>query len=151
MSAVRRILVGTDLEPRSEGAIRYAHFLSGQLDAAVVAVHVTSSRDIDVTEPTHHPKPQAAIIESTADAKLHDQLRDVLGDAADEVATEVRFGDPLEEILAAARDHEADMIVVTVESRSRVGKLLMGSHAQQVLLASQLPVVAVKPGWTPVG
>jgi nucleotide-binding universal stress UspA family protein len=50
-----------------------------------------------------------------------------------------------EEILAVAQEHRAELIVIGLRRRSPVGKLLMGSTAQRVLLDAACPVLAVKP------
>jgi nucleotide-binding universal stress UspA family protein len=49
-----------------------------------------------------------------------------------------------EEILDVARERRADLVVVGLRRRSAVGKLLMGSTAQRVLLDAPCPVLAVK-------
>jgi nucleotide-binding universal stress UspA family protein len=49
-----------------------------------------------------------------------------------------------EEILAAESTYSADLIVIGLRRRSAVGKMLMGSTAQEVLLAASAPVMAVK-------
>lgn len=49
-----------------------------------------------------------------------------------------------EEILGAAKDTDADLIVIGVRRRSPVGKLVTGSTAQAVLLEAQCDVLAVK-------
>jgi nucleotide-binding universal stress UspA family protein len=51
---------------------------------------------------------------------------------------------PADEILAAATDVSADMIVIGLRRRSPVGKLFLGSSSQQVILDAECPVVAVK-------
>ena len=48
-------------------------------------------------------------------------------------------------VLAAADEEQATLIVVGVRHRSPVGKLLLGSVAQRVILDSPCPVLAVKP------
>lgn len=56
-----------------------------------------------------------------------------------------RLPDPAENVLQAAQDHSASLVVIGVRRRSPVGKFLLGSHAQRVLLESDAPVLAVKP------
>ena len=53
--------------------------------------------------------------------------------------------DASEELLAVAAEHRADLVVIGLRRRSPVGKLLMGSTAQRVLLDATCPVLAVKP------
>lgn len=52
---------------------------------------------------------------------------------------------PSEAILQVAREETADLVVIGMRRRSRVGKLVMGSNAQDILLSADVPVLAVKP------
>lgn len=54
--------------------------------------------------------------------------------------------DIAEEILAVAGEVNADAIVIGIRHRTPVGKLIMGSVAQRVIIDATCPVVAVKPG-----
>ena len=54
--------------------------------------------------------------------------------------------DVANELLDAAREVDAEAIVIGIRHRSAVGKMLMGSVAQRVLLEAPCPVIAVKPG-----
>ncbi|MFB0835815.1 universal stress protein [Arthrobacter halodurans] len=54
--------------------------------------------------------------------------------------------DLAEEILELAQEHEASIIVIGLRHRSQVGKFIMGSHAQRILLQADRPVLAVKAG-----
>lgn len=49
-----------------------------------------------------------------------------------------------EEILDLAASSEASLIVIGLRHRSPVGKLIMGSAAQRILLGAPCPVLAVK-------
>jgi nucleotide-binding universal stress UspA family protein len=51
---------------------------------------------------------------------------------------------PAEEILRLAAERSADLIVIGLRHRSPVGKLLLGSTAQQVLLNAPCPVLSVQ-------
>jgi nucleotide-binding universal stress UspA family protein len=52
--------------------------------------------------------------------------------------------DPGEHLVSFAEEHGMDEIIIGVRMRSRVGKLIMGSTAQQVILEASCPVVSVK-------
>ena len=56
----------------------------------------------------------------------------------------IRGLSPGEDIVEFAKENEADEIIVGVKRRSKVGKLLMGSTAQFIILQAPCPVVSVK-------
>ena len=53
--------------------------------------------------------------------------------------------DAAEELLAAMDRPDAELLVIGIRHRSPVGKLLLGSVSQQLLLECPKPVLAVKP------
>ena len=57
----------------------------------------------------------------------------------------VREGHATQQIAAAARQFQADRILLGTRSRSRLGKMLLGSVAEQVLRSVNLPVITVGP------
>jgi nucleotide-binding universal stress UspA family protein len=61
-----------------------------------------------------------------------------------EVRQLVRGADPAEDLVAVAGDVSADLIVIGLRRRSPVGKLILGSNAQRILLDAPCPVLAVK-------
>jgi len=54
-------------------------------------------------------------------------------------------GESADEVLRVAQEADASVIVIGLRKRSPVGKLLMGSSAQRILLDADRPVLAVKP------
>ncbi|MBI5337481.1 MAG: universal stress protein [Mycolicibacterium rufum] len=53
--------------------------------------------------------------------------------------------DAVDELLTAMNRDEAQLLVVGIRHRSPVGKLLLGSVAQKLILECPKPVLAVKP------
>ncbi len=52
--------------------------------------------------------------------------------------------EPSDELIRAAQETDADLIVVGLRHRTAVGKFLLGSYAQRVLLDAECPVLSVK-------
>ena len=52
--------------------------------------------------------------------------------------------DASEDLIAVAEDTDAELIVIGLRRRTPVGKLILGSNAQRVLLDAPCPVLAVK-------
>ncbi len=77
-----------------------------------------------------------------ADADTVERLRERVGEV--EVLQEV-VPDVGAEVVRVAQERDAELVVVGVRHRSPVGKALMGSVSQRVLLDATCPVLAVKP------
>jgi nucleotide-binding universal stress UspA family protein len=79
------------------------------------------------------------------DAELEQACKEL---EASGVSCEVRDVDgdvpPAESVLAVAAQASADVIVIGLRRRTPVGKLLLGSNAQRILLDAECPVLAVK-------
>ena len=61
-----------------------------------------------------------------------------------EIRTPADVHESAEELIRTAEATDADFIVIGLRRRSPVGKLLLGSNAQRVLLDAACPVLAVK-------
>jgi nucleotide-binding universal stress UspA family protein len=61
-----------------------------------------------------------------------------------EVRQLVRGQDPSEDLIDVAQEVGAQLIVIGLRRRTPVGKLILGSNAQRVLLDAPCPVLAVK-------
>ena len=63
-----------------------------------------------------------------------------------EVRRPVRGREASDEVVDAAKDVDASLIVIGMRRRTPVGKLILGSDAQRILLDAECPVLAVKAG-----
>jgi nucleotide-binding universal stress UspA family protein len=120
--------------PRGEGEAALAHAVTEARSRQVRLVVVNTSRG------------DALVDERFADEKQLTELERRLADSGvdHQVVQTIRGREAAEEILAAAHEHRADLVVIGLRHRSPVGKLLMGSTAQKVLLEAACPVLAVK-------
>jgi len=85
--------------------------------------------------------------EASAKADSHmDGIRRQLDDSglAYDVRQLVRGFEPSEDLIKVAEDAGAELIVIGLRRRTPVGKLILGSNAQRVLLDAHCPVLAVK-------
>src|ERR1017187_468133 len=62
-----------------------------------------------------------------------------------EVKEFARGNTPAEDVVNVANESKADLIVIGLRRRSLVGKLLLGSNAQDILMQADCPVLVVKP------
>ena len=88
---------------------------------------------------------ELVVVHTARDAEITDLTEKL---QASGVPHEVRAAqdahDPADEVLRAAESTAAEFIVIGLRRRSPVGKLLLGSNAQRVLLDAACPVLAVK-------
>jgi nucleotide-binding universal stress UspA family protein len=61
-----------------------------------------------------------------------------------EVRQLVRGNEPAEDLISVATETDADLIVIGLRRRTPVGKLILGSNAQRILLDAPCAVLAVK-------
>ena len=91
---------------------------------------------------------EGSLVETTV--ATQEDLDRVLAQAASagvraEVVRGTHRDDFTDEILDLADRHDASLIVIGLRRRSTVGKFIMGSVAQRILLQAEHPVLAVKP------
>lgn len=56
----------------------------------------------------------------------------------------VRGFEPAEDLISIAETSDAELIVIGLRRRTPVGKLILGSNAQRILLDAKCPVLSVK-------
>lgn len=126
------IVVGYSPTPRAEAALRRAIAEATHHDARLVVVN--GSTGDRYTDPSFASEGDLA--------RVRRQL-DEAGVTYD-VRQPVRGNDGAAEVLATADEEAADLIVIGLSRRSAVGKLLMGSTAQRILIGADCDVLAVK-------
>jgi len=138
------ILVPLDGSETAEGALSCAATLAEALRTHMVLI--TAWEGVDSELGSRRP---ALMLEVDANARDHytaylHGVRERMKDPS--VRTIVRSGDAVDEILSAATETGARMIVMATHGRSGLSRWLYGSTAARLLRESHLPLVAVGPG-----
>ena len=145
----KRILVPTDGSALSRKAMRSAIDLASLVGAELLAVNVV-------------PRHQRSMIEGSIDVQPSESARiekqwaengQALADAAVQAAERAgvkakgvtaRSDLVAEAILAAARKHKCDLVVMASHGRKGIKRLLLGSETQHVLTHGDIPVLVLR-------
>jgi universal stress protein A len=139
----KKILFCTDFSENSERACRCAAEYSKAFGADLTVIHVIESwagfpvdRE-DVLGVVHK-------MEETANNRL-ELLAKELGTKNGNMKTHSTIGVPAEDIVLAAKQEHADLIVMGTHGWTGVRHLLLGSVAEKVLRTAGCPVLVVRP------
>jgi nucleotide-binding universal stress UspA family protein len=126
----KRTLFATDFSENAERAFRAFEYLLHATEE-VTLVHVESPKD----ETGGDADPQERL----------DELVDRLDELELDARTEVRRGDPADEILAAEAEHDPSTLLLGSRGRSRLRRLLLGSVSEEVVARATGNVFLVPP------
>ena len=115
------IVVGYSSRPEGQAALKRALIEARLRGAALIVVNTSPETDTE------------GLVTELAAAGVRSEIR-----------TPADLHDSAEELIRTAEATDADFIVIGLRRRSPVGKLLLGSNAQRVLLDAACPVLAVK-------
>ena len=133
------VVIATDGSESVSRAVRVALDLAERFDAAVHALYVVDTGEVE-SSPAELRGELRDALESQGEEAL-----DAVRDHADrEVATAVREGRPESEIPEYARDCDADVVATGTRGRHGENRFLIGSVAERVVRSCPVPVLTVR-------
>jgi len=129
-----KILVGYDGSKAAENALEVARTHATTFDAEVIIV----------TSLEQGPNLQKEDIEKAESELEYLRTPFNIDDIACETMVSVSYLSHGEDLVQLSIDNRIDEIIIGVRKRSKVGKLLLGSTAQYVILNAPCPVLSVK-------
>lgn len=144
MSVYKRLLVAVDLSAASSVVMQAAVELARVLGGEVRVIHVHKVRAGNLVEGGME---DAGALAAQEVAKLEAQLEQFAANyVADGIAMTlaVYSGEPSFEIVQAAAESGAGMIVMGTHGRTGLSHLVLGSVAENVLRQARIPVVCIK-------
>lgn len=130
------IVVGYVPKPEGKAALRRAAEEARLRSSRLVVVNShRGGREFDRDDAIESEAQLEEVKQELRDAGVEHEIRQL-----------VRGMDPAEDLVNVAGELAAELIVIGLRRRSPVGKLILGSNAQRVLLDAPCPVLAVKAG-----
>jgi nucleotide-binding universal stress UspA family protein len=128
------VVVGYVPKPEGEAALRKAVEESKLRGARLVVVNShRGGQEFDSGAASQVERDMAAVKKVLEGTGVEYDIRQL-----------VRGFEPAEDLISIAEANAAELIVIGLRRRSPVGKLILGSNAQRVLLDAHCPVLAVK-------
>jgi len=146
------ILIPVDFSDLSALALRYAAALAQCSGArmALVYAHTFSPPPYFTGHNLNELERQFRASFTEAEQALRQFAVSTLGAAAG-VEAQVLEGTPADTILKYAADRQIDLIAMGTHGRSGVNRWMLGSVAERVLRASEIPVLTVRPAPSAAG
>lgn len=146
MPEINTILSPVDFSGTSEYALQYAVDLASQLNAEVKVIHVYQFPAFTVPE-SEFVAPLDSDFEADYPARLQEQVDNLVEryvSSGVKVTGGLAEGVPYSEIVRAAKELSADLIVLGTHGRTGLAHLLLGSVAERVVRLSPIPVLTVR-------
>lgn len=142
---VKKILVPTDFSENAKSGTDYARGLAKVFGAEVILLHVCAP---PFYQAGYGINPET-IVEMLASIEraIEEQLeiaKKATASGGVKVTTMVRQGIPAYEIVEAAKEQGADLIVVATHGHTGVKHFLLGSTAEKVVRTAPCPVLTVR-------
>ena len=130
------VVVGYVPKPEGEAAVEQGIAEANLRDAKLIVVNShRGGRDFNDAASARSESDLTALELKLKESGLEYDIRQL-----------VRGLEPAEDLIGIAEETDADLIVIGLRRRTPVGKLILGSNAQRILLDAACPVLAVKVG-----
>jgi len=128
------IVVGYVATKEGRAALRAAAAEARLRNARLVVINSNrGGKDLDSEEQARYEHELELVRKQLDDEGVEHEVRQL-----------VRGVEPAEDLVKVAEETSAELIVIGLRRRTPVGKLILGSNAQRILLEAPCPVLAVK-------
>lgn len=141
---MENILVPTDFSENADNAVEYAAVIAQGCEAAITLLNIYSP------VVSRYNVISSLLADEVAEAKI--KVREKLQIIADTLQSQypgipchvaVELGEPVDEILLAAKNKKTDMIIMGTQGASSIEKILLGSNAAEIVEKAACPVLVI--------
>ena len=144
----KHLLVTLDGSPRAETVVAHAADIARSMSAEVTLLRIVDAVNSDWSERGALGKNSTG---TAVPSLFFDQAQSYLERIAGQMRTQgvtvhtaVKQGVPAKQIVATAREVDADAIAMATHSRRGMSRLMFGSVAEEVLHESNLPILLIR-------
>ena len=147
MIKMEQILVATDFSSCAQAALRQAVYLAKKLKGRITLLHVFDSPFPYPAHPSLRAYPQ--VLQWIQDFKQDEKKKleaivEKVRQEGIDVTPVFKEGSPSSDVVLAAQELKADLIVLGTQGRSGLPHFLMGSVAEAVSRSAPCPVLVVR-------
>ena len=146
MLKIKKILCPTDFSETSAEALKYAISLARSTQSKLILMYVVNQKMFTEGMSLARVSSPEALGKEMAD-EARRRLKTIIPVEEREGLdweTNIRSGNPAEEVIRYARENDVDMIVMGTAGHSGIERMMFGSTAEKVLRSAHCAVVSVK-------
>ena len=140
----KKILAPIDFSPASKNAIKYALRFAEEFGAELTLLHVLEPAPSTSFIAIPGATPFREMDFSTAEKDLKSAVASARNGKSERPRWKIRVGVPSHEIVEAAREADADLIVIATHGYTGWKHFCIGSTAERVVRAAPCPVLVVR-------
>lgn len=146
MLEYRSILAPTDFSPHAAAALRHACALAQKLGAELHLLHILPDFVPASPDPILAPSMPPEYF-NEAEARAREALAQLLDPSwghPTSVKLAVHWGSAADGIVAYAKDHAIDLVVIATHGRTALRHVLLGSVSERIIREAPCPVLTIR-------
>jgi nucleotide-binding universal stress UspA family protein len=139
----KKILFPTDFSDVSKKAVKYIKQLKGAGAQEVIILHVIDEKELLVLS---RVAGQYLQITAQVEKEVAEEMAAIEAEMTAEgfrVKLKVKTGRPFTEIMAAAAEEKASLIIIGSHGKSNIEEMLMGSVSENVIRHARVPLLII--------
>jgi nucleotide-binding universal stress UspA family protein len=144
MKETNRIVVPVDFSEATDGLVDYAVNMAKKIASKVHFIHVLNVYPGDAMFGVPFPQDCEEKLRLAAKERIANLVKDMTEKTAG-CTGEVISGDPVDKIIACAKEKDCDLIIIGTHGAKGLEKMLLGSVAERVVKRADCPVLVMNP------
>ena len=149
MSSIKKIMAAVDFSEYTARIMDYAGRLAEDLGAELLFVNVINQRDVDMVKQVTFYTDSISVKDYVNGLKQDrsERLQELIKETrCNQIPHQfiIRTGVPFQELINAAAEEKADMVVMGTKGRGNIAGILLGSQAEKMFRHCPVPLLSIR-------